>query len=458
MADWQSVIAHYAHNIEEHFDQLKNRMAERLGREKIKIVTYRGYGTQERLYLKGRVLEDKGIPPAEANDHLWENLVNMYRRIESDEIPYARLLVRFDGREQEVQANEEGFFEVWIEPEKSLPTDRIWHEVHLRLIDPPGDESNVPVKAVGEIFVPPATAQFAVISDIDDTVLISDATHMLRAARNVFLGNARTRLPFPGVAAFYRALLDGPRGNALNPLFYVSSSPWNFYDLLSEFFHLQNIPLGPILFLRDWGLTENELLPLKNQEYKLGVIRQMMDFYPELPFILIGDSGQEDPEIYERITGEYPDRVLAVYIRNVVHDLKRPDAVRALAEKVIKARSTLILADDTLSIARHAASQGWIAPEALHAIAFEKDKDTAPPTAVEKLLGEDEKPEAPTVVVEEGSPARNIEMVEGEGIEQAMQKSKEEGQKPPTVIVQPEGKTAQGNNPAINGDQSQGEN
>jgi phosphatidate phosphatase APP1 len=458
VADWQSVIAEFANNIEEHFDALKNQMADRLGREKLKIIAYRGYGRQEQLYLKGRVLEDKGVAPAEENDHFWENLVNMYRRMESNEIPHARLLVRFDGREQEVQANEEGFFEAWIEPEKPLPTDRVWHEVHLRLIDPPGYVGDSPVEAVGEVFVPPATAQYAVISDIDDTVLKSDATHLLRMARNVFLGNARTRLPFPGVAAFYRALLDGPRGNALNPLFFVSSSPWNLYDLLAEFFHLQNIPLGPILFLRDWGLTENELLPIKNRGYKLGVIHQMMDFYPELPFILVGDSGQEDPEIYERITSEYPDRVLAVYIRNVVHDLKRPEAVRALAEKVIKARSTLILADDTLSIARHAASQGWIAQEALHAIEFEKDKDTAPPTPVEKLLGEDEKPEAPTVVVEEGSPARNIELVEGEGIEQAMQKSKEEGQKPPTVIVQPEGKTAQGNNPAINGDQSQGEN
>jgi phosphatidate phosphatase APP1 len=456
VADWQQIIAHFANNIEDQYDALKYRLMHKLGDEKLKIIPYRGYGRQDRLYLKGRVLEDKREQAATDNDRLWNNLVNMYKRLESDEVPHARVLAQFDGQEQEVQADEEGFFEVWIEPRNPLPTDRVWHPVQLRLLEPVGESGSAPVEAVGEVFVPPTTAQYAVISDIDDTVVRSDATHLLRMARTVFLGNARTRLPFPGVAALYRAMLDGPRGNALNPLFYVSSSPWNLYDLLAEFFRLQNIPLGPILFLRDWGLTDTEILPIKNQEYKLGVIRRMMDFYPELPFILIGDSGQEDPEIYTRITSEYPNRVLAVYIRNVVHDLKRPEAVRQLAEKVIEAHSTLVLADDSLSIARHAASQGWISTEALHGIEFEKDKDTAPLTPVEKLLGE-EKPEAPTVVVQEDTPAQNVEVVEGKAIEDALQKSKEEGQKPPTVIIQPEGKTTEGKNPAAPGAATKGE-
>ena len=69
------------------------------------------------------------------------------------------------------------------------------------------------------------------------------------------------RLPFPGVAAFLRALYAGAGGGERNPLFYVSSSPWNIYDLLSEFFSLNDIPIGPVLFLRDWGLTDVELVP-----------------------------------------------------------------------------------------------------------------------------------------------------------------------------------------------------
>jgi hypothetical protein len=82
--------------------------------------------------------------------------------------------------------------------------------------------------------------------------------------------------------------------------------------------------------------------------------------------------------------------------RNVSHDLKRPEAVRALAKRVTEAGSTLILADDTLPMAEHAASMGWIMPEALPSIQEQKEADERPPTPVEKLLGEEEKAEAPT--------------------------------------------------------------
>ncbi|HJW91757.1 MAG TPA: phosphatase domain-containing protein, partial [Anaerolineales bacterium] len=209
-----------------------------------------------------------------------------------------------------------------------------------------------------------------------------------RMARNVFLSNARTRLPFKGVAAFYRALLLGRQGRELNPLFYVSSSPWNLYDLLSEFFQLHDIPLGPMLFLRDWGLSREELLPLGHRDYKLRAIESILELAPGLPFILIGDSGQEDPEIYHAVVQKYPQRILAIYIRDVSRDLKRPEAIRALAKEVVAAGSRLILAEDTLPMAEHAAAQGWIDPQALPEIYEEKRKDEAATGPLERALGE----------------------------------------------------------------------
>lgn len=435
MTSWKHILNHIANDAEDQFDRLKFRLHERLGGlSPLKIIPYNGFGRADKLYIKGRVLEDRHVASALANDTLWDNLVNMYRRLESNEIPFAQVLVSCEGVEQEVTADEEGFFEAWIEPKQPFPPNNTWQPVQLRLLSPRSPKQQGDVEATGRALIAPPTAKFAVISDIDDTIIQTDATHLIRMARNVFLSNARTRLPFPGVAAFYRALLDGPNGNDLNPLFFVSSSPWNLYDLLVDFFALQDIPLGPVLFLRDWGLTENEILPVKNLEYKKKVIQQLMSFYPKLPFILIGDSGQEDPEIYQSITAEFPDRVLAVYIRNVSHDLKRPQAIRALAEKVIQAHSTLILADDTLSIAQHAAKQGWIAPQALHAIGVEKRKDEAPPTPLEKLVGQEEKPEGPTVVVQKPELA-HPETGQKPSIEEAMKESKEKGEKPPTVIV-----------------------
>jgi phosphatidate phosphatase APP1 len=110
------------------------------------------------------------------------------------------------------------------------------------------------VRATARALVPAAAARFGIVSDIDDTVIQSDATALLRMARHLLLGNARTRMPFAGVAAFYRALQAARAAMRRIPLFYVSSSPWNLYDLLIEIFEHNGIPLGPLM-LRDWGLT-----------------------------------------------------------------------------------------------------------------------------------------------------------------------------------------------------------
>ncbi len=399
MSDWQKALAPYLNDLENQIDALKYRLHDRLGGPgPIKIIPYRGYGRSDRLYLKGRVLEDKGVSLATPDDRLWDNLLNMYRRMESDEIPHARLAVRFGEKTQEVIADEEGYFEVWCEPQPKLSPASPWQTIQLELISPVAKAQAEPVRAVGQILLPPPQAKFIVISDIDDTVVRTDATHWLRMARIVFLSNARTRLPFPGVAAFYRALYNGADNQTGNPLFYVSSSPWNLYDLLVEFFSLQGIP-DPVLFLRDWGLTRNEILPIDNREHKLALIHQMLDFYPDLPFILIGDSGQQDPEIYAEIAEQYPRRILAVYIRNVSRGLKRPAAVQALAEKVVQARSTMVIADDTLTLARHAFQQGWISADSFPDIHQEKQKDESPPTPLEAVLGETKPGQGPTVVV-----------------------------------------------------------
>lgn len=385
---WQKILAQSVVNIEEQFDLLKYRLRERIGnRDPIMILPYRGYGTPEKLYLRGRVLEDKGIASPTDNDTLWDNLVNMYKRFESDEIPYATVRARFQHLEKIIRTDVEGHFEVTMEVTGPLPGDRLWHEIDLELVAPQREGAG-PVQATGSVLTPPSTARFGVISDIDDTVLHTDATNLIRMARTVFLGNANTRLPFKGVAAFYRALFEG-KEHDMNPLFYVSSSPWNLYDLLSDFFNLQEIPIGPVLFLRDWGINENEVLPSRHRDYKLGVIRRIMDYYDYLPFILLGDSGQEDPEIYHQVVRDYPDRVLAVYIRNVSRRLKRGRAIRALAEEVLEAGSTLILADDTLPMAEHAAKNGWIDPVNLLAIRDKVRQDAEPPGPLEKMLGED---------------------------------------------------------------------
>jgi len=361
------------------------------------IVAYHSYGTPNKFHLQGRVLEKMGINAADG-DSTWDNLVNMVKRFTSPGIPHARVRARFQELERDFVADKAGYFGGWIEPPQPLPDDGLWHEVGLELIEP-RRKASMPVRTTASVLVPLPDAQFAVISDIDDTVIHTDAVNLLRMARIVFLGNAHTRLPLKGVAGFYRALFHGNGLKGMNPLFYISNSPWNLYDLLCEFFHLHDIPIGPVLFLRRWGFTRKERLPMRMREHKLSSARNILELFPHLPFILIGDSGEQDPEIYAELVSEFPERIRAVYIRNASRNLHRPAEIQVLADKVTQAGSTLILADDTWPMALHAAQQGWITPASLVEIDAERQKDTAPPSPFAELLGHTEEEDVPTVVI-----------------------------------------------------------
>lgn len=363
MPNWKTILASAAGSIEAGFDSLKRRLDDR-GDAPLYIAAYRSFGTHTRLALSGRVLAEPGLRAASPDDSAWRNLANMVRRFESDEVPGAQVLARLGSLSQVATTDAEGFFTVELEPAEPLPADQLWHAVELTLLAPqrPGHDE---VRAVGQMLAPPAGARFGVISDIDDTIIRTDATSLIGTFRSTILGNARTRLAFPGVSELYRAL----HGPASNPLFYVSSSPWNIYDLLADVFELHGIPAGPLL-LRDWGLGEQVELAFKHGRHKLAAIARILETYPALPFILIGDSGQEDPEIYRETVRRYPGRILAIYIRDVTPDnAERAAAIRQLIAEVQADGGTLLLTDSTLVAAQHACAQGWIAPADLAAVA-----------------------------------------------------------------------------------------
>lgn len=374
------------------------------------IEAFRSYGTPQKLYLQGRVVEDRGIQTASEGDSKWDNLLNMVKRFTSAGVPYARVRARFQETEHEIGTDKAGYFDTWIEPSKPLTSAGLWQEVGLELIEP-RDKHDTPVHTIAYVLVPQEYAQFAVISDIDDTVIHTDAANVLRMVLTVFLGNVHTRLPLKGVAAFYRALFHGSAQSGVNPLFYISNSPWNLYDLLSDFFHLHDIPIGPVLFLRRWGFTRLDRLPTRKRKHKLTLAREMLERFPHLPFILIGDSGERDPEIYTELVSEYPERICAVYIHHGSRSRKRPAQIQALVDRVTHAGSTLIVADGAWRMAQHAAQQGWITAESLAPIAAELQKDTEPPNAIEQLLGLQTPEDAPTVVIagkEENSPQTEL--------------------------------------------------
>jgi phosphatidate phosphatase APP1 len=361
VAEWRRHLAKFADRVETKLAEQREALG-MTGDKRARIDAYRGFGRGDRAWVKGRVLRGAPAPRARERDSVWLNLAATLQRFESDEIPGARVAVRWAGGEQVLKADREGYVECWIDADPPLAAKGGWAEVEMELLEPV--DAGEPFRNVAPVRIASPSARFGVISDIDDTVVRTDVASRLRMARNVLLGNAHTRMPFPGVAPFYRALERGGDGRAHNPVFYVSSSPWNLYDALAEFLELRRIPLGPLL-LRDWGLPSADPGPGGHAGHKRTHIGRILDTFPALPFILVGDSGQEDPEIYHRAVHDHPERILAVYIRNVSRAPERVEAIRALAAEVEKAGSALILADDTVTAARHAAEHGWIDPSCL---------------------------------------------------------------------------------------------
>ncbi|WP_034385313.1 App1 family protein [Deinococcus sp. YIM 77859] len=322
----------------------------RRARGKLILQPYVGWGTPESVELTGRVLLPRTLAPARKGDPRWRNVRNSVRRLLSREVGGVRVTGTLGGSTASAVSDSDGYFTLVFAPESPLAGG--WHEASLAIEGRPGS-TRARVQVVAE-------ARFGIISDLDDTVIQSDVTSLPRMLYTSLTGNARTRLPFPGVGALYRALTrDGERRN---PIFYVSSSPWNFFDLLWQFLEYRRIPLGP-LFLRNWGVD----LLKGHGGYKHGVIERLFARFPHLNFVLVGDSGEKDPEIYAEVVRAHPGRVLAVYIRDVT-GAERDQGVLSLREEVRRAGVDLVLAADSLKAASHAMALGLITPGELRSV------------------------------------------------------------------------------------------
>ncbi len=372
MSELKKRFSKLAQGIERNFDELALALRKRLNADDpLQIVIYRSYGTVTRLYVKGRILKDKGIRKSTDKDSIWSNLLSMYKRFESDEVPHARLKIDFQGRPHLVTTDDEGYFTLDLFTEVPMAWKNMWHPLEVELIEAPFSFS-AGLKSTAYVLVPPADAEYGIISDIDDTVIKTTATNLLAMSRNTFLHNAHTRLPFAGVSKFYKSLQLGRNGKRNNPFFYVSSSPWNLYDLLVDFLDLNDIPEGPLL-LRDFGLDENKKIS-DHMGHKFKEIKNILLAYPHLNFVLIGDSGQDDPKIYREIVTKFPGRILSIYIRNVQLADREKIAIEISKELVVD-KVEMIVVDNTVEAAEHAAKIGLIFNQAIPQIVVDKKKD-----------------------------------------------------------------------------------
>ena len=361
-------IRQAAYKLDNTFDRITDQLHRLSGdNSRIHITPYMGYGTREKVHLRGRAFRRYNVPFATETDSRWMNLRNLVRRFVTHEFGHAQVHIDFAGESYETMTNDDGYFNLIIEPPET--SDTFTEATYTLQVAAADNRHTAPVLIV------PKSARYVVVSDIDDTVLQTDVIRVWKMIRNTLFQNALTRMPLPGVAAFYRALQRGTAEDGFNPVYYVSNGVWNMQDLLTHFFQIRGIPRGP-LFLRDVGITEDVFGV--DEEHKLNSVRHLMALHPHLPFILIGDSGEKDAMIYAEAVREFPGRIPVVYIRDVDpegRDSKRDVRVLALAEELKKYGTDLLLISDTVVAAEDAIARGYLPPEALPGIVKDTQRD-----------------------------------------------------------------------------------
>ncbi|WP_233350229.1 App1 family protein [Kushneria phosphatilytica] len=330
------------------------------------IHSYRGYGSRTEVFLIGRVFRQPGLNLPTRQDSLMSDLVDLVRRSIRWGIHDVEVEIRVNDTRCVVTTDRYGYFHANIELDEPLPADRVWHQADFRLLTGSGDPGSRRARATAgatastDIYVPPPDVDRVVISDIDDTVMHTGVANKLTMFYRLFFEKAERRTAFPGVASFYQGLHEGADGQRQRPMLYVSRGPWSIYEVLETFFQINRIPVGPVLFLREWGLTLQHPMPQKAEDHKQTLIEKMLSLYEDMPFVLIGDSGQHDPEVYAQIVRDHPGRISNIYIRDVSRDGRRSDAIRELADEVSRSDCTLTLAEDSATLAEHAHQHGLV--------------------------------------------------------------------------------------------------
>ena len=345
---WKQKLLQLTASVDGALDNAKHLLKKRLGtNEKIQVVPFRSYGTANRIYCRGRLMEDSGIKKSETTDSRWQNLVNMYRRFETDELPGEKITLLLQDKIYHAITDHEGYFVFDIVPPQAIVSDALYFELPLAAA-----YNGQQAAAIAEIMIPPVSAEYGIISDIDDTIIQTGATSITGMLKTVLLTNASTRLPFEGVTDLYKSLQKGRNGITNNPFFYVSNSPWNLYDLITDFMDMQDLPQGPLL-LRDFGIRSETFVNHDYLGHKFKEIKQVLETYPLLNFVLIGDSGEEDPVIYHEVVKHFPGRILAVYIRDVNNEVKRTIAIE-VSKKIEALGVEMMLTGSSVKAMGHA--------------------------------------------------------------------------------------------------------
>lgn len=294
---------------------------------KLDLKLYRGYVNDEELIVSGHVfkswapdkyrLDRRGIRHAFSILHMFR--IKPYSNVE--------VTLRFKGLKITTRTLDDGFFRFTLPFNEALESG--WHpyEVTCKLTE-------FGIVEYGEI-LKPFESKLGIISDIDDTFLISHSNSFFKKLYVLLFRNVNSRKIFEDVVQHYKALSIAGQTteHAFNSFFYVSSSEWNLYEFIETFARLHELPKA-VIKLKDIkaGISDFLFTGRGNHDHKFVKIKDIISFYPQLEYVLLGDDSQHDPQIYERICKIFPKNIKAIYIRQT--GAAQKDQVKARLENI----------------------------------------------------------------------------------------------------------------------------
>lgn len=299
---------HVAARLEDAFDR---RIADRMRRRgwTVRIEPYAGYGApgwvriMARTLLAAPVVRSSDLPGAGGGEQAGSapaDAVRGWRSFATAQVAGVRVDVRIGERVHRVVTDRGGYLDADLASD--LPPG--WHDVELTAADG--------ARATARVQVIDPDVRIGLVSDIDDTVMVTRLPRPLVAAWNSFVRHEGAREPVPGMAVLYQQLLAAdPR----IPVVYLSTGAWNAAPAIGRFLARHGFPPGAML-LTDWGPTNTGWFR-SGARHKVTQLRRLMAELPDVRWILVGDDGQRDPEVYAGAAQRYPDQVRAILLRQL---------------------------------------------------------------------------------------------------------------------------------------------
>ena len=335
-------ILHRAARIEDTFHEWRERRGRKRGL-RTTIVPYTGYGSPGWVRVLCRVVLTRGDAPAKQR----AAKVRGWRSFFSIPVDDVEVTITVGGVERRLTGDRGGVVDARLDVE----LEPGWHTISLSA------EGTEPVTA--PVFIVDPSVRFGILSDIDDTVMVTSLPRPFLAAWNTFVLDEHARRPVAGMAVLYERLA---RANPNAPVIYLSTGAWNVAPTLTRFLERNLYPAGPLL-LTDWGPTHDRWFR-SGREHKQSNLERLADEFPTITWLLIGDDGQHDEELYAAFSEQHPSNVAAVAIRQ----LSPSEAVLAGGRRSIPEQETQhgipwIFAPDGAGLAERLVDAGILPPQ-----------------------------------------------------------------------------------------------